>query len=91
VEWFRDHDPPFTAAHDSPYGQGTKRFAAFDHWPVPNRRSYPVVGVLVMSRTMQRFAAEHPDHAPELMADALALGKCALDAIKAGLSELTFG
>jgi hypothetical protein len=53
-------------------------------------KNYPSVGALVMSRTMQRFAAEHPDLAPDLMADALALEKRALDAIKAGLSELMF-
>src|SRR5712671_702708 len=33
--------------------QGTKRFDAVHHWPVPDRHSYPAVGVLVMARTMQ--------------------------------------
>jgi hypothetical protein len=80
----------FAAAPGSPYGQAAKRFAAFHHWPVPDRRSYPSGAVLVMARTMQRYAADHPDLAPELMADALALEKRALDAIKAGLSELMF-
>ena len=70
-------------------GQGTKRFDAFHHWSVPDGRSYPSVAVLVMARTMVQFAAERPDHPPELMADALALEQRALDAIKAGVSELT--
>jgi hypothetical protein len=78
-----------TPAPGSPYGQAAKRFAAFDHWPVPNPRSFPCVGVLVMARTMQQFAAERPDGPPDLMADALALEQRALEAIKAGVSELT--
>jgi predicted NAD/FAD-binding protein len=41
-----------------------------------------------MARTMQGFAAEHPDLAPALMADAIALEKRALNAIAAGVSEL---
>ena len=74
----------FTPAPDSPYGRDAKRFAAFHHWPVPDKRSYSSVGALVMARTMQRFVAEHPDLAPALMADAIALEKRALDAIAAG-------
>jgi hypothetical protein len=70
--------------------QAAKRFDAFHHWPVPDWRSYPSVAVLVMARTMVQFAAERPDHPPELMADALALEQRALDAIKAGVSEMTF-
>jgi hypothetical protein len=68
---------------------GAKRFDAFHHWPAPNKNAYPAVAVLVMARTMVQFAAERPDGPPELMADALALEKRALDAIKAGVSEIT--
>lgn len=84
-----DNVVAFTAAPSSPYGQAAKRFASFEHWPVPDKHSYPCVGVLVMARTMQQFAAERPDGPPDLMADAIALEQRALDAIKAGLSELT--
>ena len=35
-----------------------------------------------MARTMQRFAAENPDHDPDMMADATELERRALEAIK---------
>jgi len=78
----------FTPAPDSPYGRDAKRFAAFHHWPVPDKRSYSSVGALVMARTMQRFVAEHPDLDPEMMTGAIALEKRALEAIAAGVSEI---
>ena len=67
---------------------GAKAFDAFTRWPVPNKNLYPVVGVLVMARTMVQFATERPDAPPELMTDATALEKRALDAIAAGVSEI---
>jgi hypothetical protein len=69
--------------------RGTKRFAAFDHWPVPDVRTYPAAGLLVMSRVMQEFATRRPDGPPDLLAAAVDLEQRALAAIKAGLSELS--
>src|SRR5882757_10431590 len=63
----------FTPAHDSPYGRDAKRFAAFQHWPVPDKRSFSAVGCLIMARTIKRFAAEHPDLDPEMMTGAITL------------------
>jgi hypothetical protein len=78
----------FTPAPDSPYGRDAKRFAAFHHWPVPDRRSYSSVGWLIMARTIQQFAAQHPDLDPEMMTGAITLEKRALEAIAAGVSEI---
>ena len=47
-----------------------------------------MVGALIMARTMQQFAAEHPDPDPEMMTGAITLEKRALDAIAAGVSEI---
>jgi hypothetical protein len=78
-----------TAAPGSPHGRGAKRFSSLDHWPVPDKRLYPTVGVLVMARTMQEFAAEFPDHAPpDMLAYAIGLEQRALDAIHDGVAEL---
>jgi hypothetical protein len=68
--------------------QGAKRFDAFRQWPVPNRLSYPAVAVVVMARTMQEFAKQRSDGPPDLLADAVELEQRALDALKAGLSEI---
>ena len=78
----------FTPANDSPYGRDAKRFAAFHHWPVPDKRSFSAVGALIMARTIKRFAAEHPDLDSEMMTGAITLEKRALDAIAAGVSEI---
>ena len=73
----------------TPADGSTKRFAAFEHWPVPDRRCYMAIGVFVMAHTMQQFAAEHPDGAaPDMLGQAHALKKRALSAIAAGLSEM---
>jgi hypothetical protein len=61
---------------------------ASKRWPVPDKRLYSSVGSLIIARAMQRFAAENPDLAPALMADAITLEKRALDAIAAGVSEI---
>jgi hypothetical protein len=55
---------------------------------VPEKRFYSLVGALIMARTMQQFAAEHPDPDPEMMTGAITLEKRALDAIAAGVSEI---
>jgi hypothetical protein len=78
----------FTPANDSPCGRAAKRFAAFHHWPVPDKRSFSAVGALIMARAIKRFAAEHPDIDPEMMTGAIALEKRAVDAVAAGVSEI---
>jgi hypothetical protein len=73
----------------TPADGSTKRFAAFEHWPVPDKRCYMTIGVFVMAHTMQQFAAGHPDGAaPDMLRHAHALKKRAQRAIAAGLSEM---
>jgi hypothetical protein len=59
------------------------------HWPVPNKNTYSSAVSLIIARGMKRYVAEHPDLAPALLADAIALEQRALDAATAGVSEIT--
>jgi hypothetical protein len=52
------------------------------------KRGTSSVAALVMARTMKIMAEKYPDDDPELMADAIELGRRAREAIELQLSEL---